>query len=266
VLSNATSATDLTSHFAAPAGTPDTTKTYTAAQLGITGVATATTVTVAYDAQDNVTVTNNGAWNTIKDATVKSTAAGGVTINNFVDAEVSLGSGASTVSVSGIKRGNITTGDGNSTINVKGGSDTPTGNGVNITAGNGANAITFNGGTNDAVAIKVGDGNNTITLVNHTAASVATGSGNNDIVDQSTGTVGVALGAGSDVLEFLAGAHATVTNFNAATDTIRLHGLTASQVTVTASGGSTNIDLGGGASIHLAGVSLSAHPSQITFA
>jgi beta-glucanase (GH16 family) len=265
MLSNDTTATSVTSNYVAAAGGPGTSTTYTAAQMAITGV-TGTTVTVAYDASNNVTVTNNGAWNTIKDATVKSAVAGGVTIANFVDAEVTLGTGASTVNITGIKRGDITTGDGNSAIAVTGASDSPSGNGVNIKTGNGNDNVTFTGGTNDATKITVGNGNNTVTLANHAAATVATGSGSNDIVDNSTGTVGVTLGTGSNVLEFLAGAHATVTNFDASKDSIILHGPTASQIKVTAAGGATNIDLGNGASIHLAGVSLSANPSQIAYA
>ncbi|MET1025939.1 MAG: family 16 glycosylhydrolase, partial [Dongiaceae bacterium] len=123
-LSNATDATDLSSKFNAGMTGPGTSTTYTVQQLGLAGVLAGTTVTVAYDANNDQTVTNNGAWNAIKNATVVSPVNGDLTVNNFVDAEISFGNGDSTIRVNGAKRGSITTGNGDSTITVAATSNT----------------------------------------------------------------------------------------------------------------------------------------------
>ena len=73
-------------------------------------------------------------------------------------------------------------------------------------------------------------------------------------------------GGGSDVFEFFAGAHATVTDFQAGQDSILLHGVSPGQVQVSNSAGSTLIALGGGATIQLAGVALSAQSLNIVYA
>ena len=85
-------------------------------------------------------------------------------------------------------------------------------------------------------------------------------------IDKSTGSLTLTGGGGTDVFEFLAGAHATITDFQAGQDTLMLHGLTASQISVTSSQGNTFIALGNGSQIELAGVSLAASQIHMTFA
>jgi Ca2+-binding RTX toxin-like protein len=73
-------------------------------------------------------------------------------------------------------------------------------------------------------------------------------------------------GGGSDVFESLAGAHATITDFQAGQDSIVLHGLAASQIQVTASQGNTFLALGNGSQVELAGVSLTTSQIHMIYA
>ena len=255
-LSNTADATNLSSKFNAAMTGPGTSTTYTAQQLGLKGVAAGTTVTVAYDANNDQTVTNNGAWNAIKNATVTSPVNGEVTVNNFVDAGITFGNGDSTIRVNGAKQGTITTGKGDSSITVAATSNSTTGNVMKIKVGDGDNRISFSGASNTAASITTGTGSNQVTIGGQASATVKTGAGADRIVDNSTGAVTLTGGGGNDVFEFIAGAHATITDFQSGQDTVVLHGASASQTHVTSSGGSTLIDMGGGSSIHLAGVSV----------
>lgn len=266
-LSNAMSATDLSSSFTAAATGVGTSTTYSAGQLGISGVS-GTTVTVAYDANNDLTVTNNGAWNAIKNATIKTTTNGEVAANNFVDTEISLGNGDSAVTVTGVKRGTIAVGNGDDHIAVSAFSNGTTQNVLTITAGDGNNQIGFSGASNTATAIRAGNGNNTVTIGNAAAATVSAGGGNNDFIDNSTGSVTESAGGGTNTFEFLAGAHATVNNFNASLDSIVLHGATASQVTVATSGSSSTITVAGSSTsvLHINGAALSATSSHLVYA
>ena len=221
---------------------------------------------MARDASGAITVTNLGAWNQVKDAIVAAPINGDVSINNFVDAEVTLGNGISTVAVTGAKRGAITVGNGDDTITVAAKSNDSTNNVMKITAGDGKDHISFSGPLNSVAWILAGNGGNAITVSDQAQASIRTGSGNDDIVDRSTGLVTMTGGAGDDLFEFFAGAHATVTDFQAGHDDLVLHGLSASQVQVTSAGGATLIDLGGGSTIRLAGVVLTAGSPDIVFA
>ena len=265
-LSNATDPTDLSSSFAVPTLSPSTSTTYTAGQLNITGIDPAATVTTTTDANDGVTVTYNGAWGAIKNITVGSTVNANVTVNNFVDAQISLGNGDSVVTVNGAMRGTITVGNGDDVINVTAESNDTTNNVTTITAGDGHNQISFLGAANTSAGITAGNLGNTITVDGQASATVKSGTGNDDLVDKSTGNLTLTGGGGTDVFEFLAGAHATITDFQAGQDTIMLHGLTASQISVTSSQGNTFIALGNGSQIELAGVSLTASQIHMTFA
>jgi len=249
VLSNATNPLDLADSFTATAGTS---ATYSGSQMAIAGVSSSASVTVSYDANGGLTVKNNGEWNTVKNATVKSTASGSVTIQNFVDAEVALGDGADTVTVKDAKRGSISTAGGNDTITV-----------------NAYNSTAFSSTASDNVmTINAGDGNDVVTFAgaSNTSAKIDGGAGDDRINVDTTGKVTVTGGAGADVFAFIAGAHATITDFNASLDRIELKGVSASAVQVTASGTSTLVDLGGGASITLVGVSLPAASVNLSFA
>jgi len=265
-LSNATDPTDLTSSFAVPTLSPSTSTTYTAGQLNITGIDPAATVTTTTDANDGVTITNNGAWGAINDVTIKSAVNANVTVNNFVDAQISLGNGDSTVTVNNAMRGTITVGNGDDVINVTAESNATTNNVTTITAGDGKDQISFLGAANTTAVITAGNLGNTITVDGQASATVTSGTGNDDFIDKSTGSLTLTGGGGTDVFEFLAGAHATITDFQAGQDTIMLHGLTASQVSVTTSQGNTFIALGNGSQIELAGVSLTASQIHMTFA
>ena len=266
ILSNAADPTNLGSSLLVPTLAPGTSVTYTAGELGISGVAAGVTVTVADDANNGLTVTNNGAWGGIRNVTINSATNGNVNVNNFVDAQISLGSGGSVVTANNMMRGTIAVGDGNSTISVSAKSNSNKNDTTTINAGNGSDTISFTGASNTKAAITAGSLGNTITVGGQASATVKSGSGNDDFVDQSTGSLTLTGGGGSDVFEFLAGAHATITDFQVAQDNIVLHGLTSSQIKVTDSRGSTFIALGSTSQIQLAGVSLTASQIHINYA
>ena len=266
ILSNATDPTNLSSSFTVPTLSPGTSATYTASQLGISGVASGVTVTVADSASNALTITNNGTWGGIKNVTINSPTNGIVNVNNFVDAQISLGNGGSTVTASNLMRGTISVGDGNSTISVNAKSNSTSNNTTTINAGNGSDQISFNGASNTKAVINTKNLANTITVSGQASATVNLGTGNDTVIDKSTGSLTLTGGGGTDLFEFLAGAHATVNGFQAANDTLDLHGLSASQIKVMDSGGNTFIALGNHGQIELAGVSLSANQLHLSFA
>lgn len=106
---------------------------------------------------------------------------------------------------------------------------------MNINAGDGNDTVKFSGTSITSTKIDAGAGDDRIEVGAHQLATL-------------TG------GAGADIFSFIAGAHATITDFDASVDKIELKGVSASSVSVKAEGGSTLIDLGGGASIQLTGV------------
>ena len=252
VLSNATNPLDLADSFTAAVGANGSSATYSGSQMAISGVSSSASVTVSYDANGGLTVTNNGEWNAVKNATVESTSSGSVTVQNFVDAEIALGDGADTVTVSDAKRGSISTAGGNDTVTV---------NAYNSTAYS-------NLATDNLMIINAGDGNDVVSFTgaSNTRATIDGGAGDDRLDVNTTGNVTVTGGAGADVFAFIAGAHATITDFNAAADRIELKGVSASAVSVTVQNGSTLIDLGGGANITLSGVSLSASSLNLAYA
>ena len=252
VLSNATNPLDLADSFTASVGANGSSATYTGSQMAIAGVSSSASVTVSYDAAGGLTVKNNGEWNAVKNATVKSTASGSVAVQNFVDAEISLGDGADTVSVKDAKRGTIATAGGNDTITI---------NAYNSSAYS-------NLATDNLMTVNAGDGNDVVTFTgaSNTRAAIDGGAGDDRIEVNTAGAVTLTGGAGADVFAFIAGAHATITDFNASADRIELKGVSASTVSVTVQNGSTLIDLGGGANITLSGVSLSASSLNLAYA
>ena len=258
VLSNATNPLDLSDSYAAKVTANSTTTSYTGSQMSIAGVASATAVSVAYDAGGGITVTNKADWNTIKNATVKSGQSGKVTIANFVDAEISLGSGDDTVVVSDAKRGTIVTGNGNDKITVTGRGLGTTDNVMKIVAGEGADTIRYSGSDLNKAVIEAGAGNDSITLGGQSAVTVDAGSGDDKIVVTGTGTVSLTGGGGKDAYSFVAGTHATITDFNRLEDTIAFSGIDAAKIKVSTSGGNTLLDLGSGSRIMLSGVVASA--------
>jgi Ca2+-binding RTX toxin-like protein len=263
--SNATDPTNLASSFTVPTLSPGTSTTYTAGQLGITGVDPSATITTTTDANDGLTVTNNGAWGAINNVTINSAVNGNVTVNNFVDAQISLGNGDSDITVNDAMRGTISVGNGNDVISVVAESNATTNNVTTITAGDGQDQISFRGAANTSASITAGNLGNTFTVDGQASATIKSGTGNDDFVDKSTGNLTLTGGGGSDIFEFLAGAHATVTDYQAG-DKLVLHGLTAGQISVTASQGNTFIALGNGAQIELAGVSLAQNQINLIYA
>ena len=266
-LTNATNALDLTGGFAAAATGMGTSTTYNAAQTGVAGLDPTANVTVAYDSYNGVTVTNNAAWNAIKNAVVTSPSNGVVTVNNFVDAEITLGgTGASNVTATQAKRGTITTGAGDDTVSVSAYSNGTTDNVMTIATGAGNDTITFGGASNTRTAITAGDGADTIRITGQAGGTMNAGAGADRIIDQSTGALTLTGGADADVFEFMAGAHATITDFQAGIDSIVLRGVSASNVHVTSVGGNTLTDLGGGASVNLVGATLLAGSPSLSYA
>ena len=173
-------------------------RTYTAAEMGLSGVPSTATMTVAYDAQKSMTITNNGAWNDIKNAAVTSATTSGVTIGNFVAVQVALTNNQNnTVTVTDAKRGNIVTGSGNDTISVSAKSDTNDINMMTIAAGDGANRISFNGAANTRTTITAGSGADVITISGQANAAISSGAGN-DTIRSGTGSSTLAGGAGDD--------------------------------------------------------------------
>jgi Ca2+-binding RTX toxin-like protein len=72
-------------------------------------------------------------------------------------------------------------------------------------------------------------------------------------------------GTGRDVFAFVAGAHATITDFKSSDDRIELSGIIASNVKVQNSGGSTLIDLGTSGRITIAGATLSQSALNLSY-
>jgi beta-glucanase (GH16 family) len=254
VFSNKMSSSDLSDSFRAAATGANTTRTYTASQMAINGVNAPTAVTVAYNADKDIAITNNGAWGGIRAATLKSNAVGDVTIRNFVDAQVALNDTARVITVSGTKRGNITTGAGSDSITVTAQSDTNDINLMTINAGNGNNQVSFSGAANTRVGATTGSGIDTITVSGQTLGTVNAGSNNDRINTRTSGTSRVTGGTGRDVFSFMANAHATITDYRSADDRIELSGVSSSNVRVSNSGGSTFIDIGSSGRITVAGV------------
>ncbi len=112
--------------------------------------------TTTTDANDNLTVTNNGAWGAINNVTINSPVNANVTVNNFVDAQISLGNGDSSVTVNDAMRGTISVGNGDDTISVVAESNATANNVTRtcITAGERAptSHISFLGAANTAAA------------------------------------------------------------------------------------------------------------------
>jgi beta-glucanase (GH16 family) len=254
VISNKMTSSDLSDSYRAAATGANTTRTYTASQMAIAGVNSPTTVTVAYNADKDITLTNNGVWGGIRAATVKSNAVGDVTIRNFVDAQIALNDTARVITISGTKRGNITTGAGSDSITVAAQSDTNDINLMTINAGNGNNQVSFTGASNTRVSATTGSGTDTITVSGQTLGTVNAGSNNDRINTRTSGTSTVTGGTGRDVFSFVANAHATIRDYSSVDDRIELSGVRSSDVRVSNSGGSTFIDIGSSGRITVAGV------------
>jgi beta-glucanase (GH16 family) len=266
VISNNMNALDLSNSFTTSASGANTSTTYTASQMKLIGMDANATVTASYDANKNLTVTNKGVWNAVKNIAVDSDSSGGLTVNNFVDARIALGNGSNTVKVTSAKRGTITTGAGDDQISVTALSNGTTDNVMTINTGDGNDTVSFSGASNTKTAITSGSGSDQITISGQAGGSVNAGAGNDRIVIGTSGTVTAAGGAGQDVFEFIRGAHATISDFNAAEDSLVIRGGSASTVQLKAGTGSVMVDLGNGSSVTLAGVTVPTNTIHIAYA
>jgi beta-glucanase (GH16 family) len=245
MLSNDVDALHPTKVFTAAATGPGTSTTYKVGAMGMAGADNSATVTVAYDANNALTLTNNGAWNAIKNATVNSTANGTVTIKNFVDAEITFGDGRSDVTVEGAKRGTISTGNADDRVTVNATSNTNDQNVMKIDTDGGNDDIMFNGAWNTKTSILSGDGADEIMIKGGAYGTVNAGAGDDQIVVLSTGQVAIVSGAGNDLLQLSSVARATVSDFDVAHDQIVITGATSTNVHVSVINGNTVIDANG---------------------
>jgi hypothetical protein len=181
--------------------TPGTAATLSGAQLAAAGASTgALSYSVAPDGAVTATVTS--AWNTVKRIGVSNDSAHRVTLRNFVDATVELGgTGASTVTLTDLKRATVTTGSGNDTIAVtgfsNGSSSVAADNTFFIRTEAGHDSITLNGFlTHTRSRIDAGEGNDTIRITGGGIDTVLGRDGNdrieggdvNDVLDGGRGT------------------------------------------------------------------------------
>jgi beta-glucanase (GH16 family) len=262
VLSNALSSSDLSDSFRP---TNDVTRTYTASQMAISGVASPTTVGVSYTGSRDITVTNNGAWSAIRNAAFKSGEVRNITAKNFVDVQVAVGDTPRVITVTGAKRGNISTGAGGDTISVSAQSNSTSSNLMTINAGNGNNKVSFSGASNTRVNATTGSGADTLSVSGQALATLNAGSGNDRLNVRTSGTSSITGGTGRDVFSFMASAHATITDFKSADDRIELSGVRSGDVHVTNSGGSTFIDLGSSGRITVSGVTHTQAGLNLTY-
>lgn len=253
------------SSFTASESGANSSKSYTASQIGL-GTAAGTTVTVAYDAQKNITVTNNGAWGGVKNAALRSGAMTKMTVGNFMGVDIDMNANQSgTVTIADVMRGSVATGGGNDMITVSGKSDGGTANLMTISAGNGTNTVNYSGTSGNRAAIITGSGADRITFAGQADGAINAGAGNDRVDVRSTGTVAVTGGAGADIFSFIAGAHATIADFKAGEDRIEFSGVSAANVRIRTDGSSTLIDLNGNSAVVLSGVALSAGQMNLSY-
>jgi beta-glucanase (GH16 family) len=253
------------SSFTAAESGANTSKTYTASQIGL-GTVAGTTVTIGYDAQKNITLTNNGAWGGIDNAALRSGAMTRMTVGNVMGVDLDMnGNQNGTATITDVMRGSIATGSGNDTITVTGKSDGGAANLLTISAGNGANAVSYSGTSGNRAAIITGSGADTIIFAGQANGAINAGGGNDRINLRSSGNVAVTGGAGYDVFSFIAGAHATIADFKAGEDRIEIAGTASSAVQVRNNGTSTVIDLNGSSAMVLSGVALNAGQLNLSY-
>jgi hypothetical protein len=267
VISNATDPADLSDSFTLPAAVAGTSTTFTNAQMLISLVPLAASVTAAYAANGDLTLTQNAAWNVIKNATIAASdaAAHGVTVKNFVDVELSLGGGNDKVDVQLAKRGTISTGGGDDTISISGTSNSTSGNVTVVLAGDGNDVVTFKGNKYNAAAVDGGTGNDQITMLSQAYGSVTGGDGSDVLVDFSTGLVTLTGNAGHDGFAFNRSVKATVADYTPGVDHIELIGIAPSEVKVSLSGADTLLGIGTTGSVRLSGVSLALADLDLRF-
>lgn len=128
-------------------------------------------------------------WASVRTIEVTDGDAGKVTVNNFVEAEVTLGGdGDSTVSVFGVKRGAVQTGEGDDWIDVA--------------------AFSNGGGSSNLFSLLTGGGDDEMTLRGYqtfTQGHVDAGAGNDRIILKNDGDDRVEGGDGGDFISTAGG-------------------------------------------------------------
>ena len=258
IISNGGDVTGMTGvKFAAPDTGASTSKTYTAAQLGL-GTPSSATLTVAYDAQKNVTVANTGQWNDIKNGAYASDSVTGVSLHNFVDVSVHMnGNQNARVTVKDSKRGKIVTTGGDDIVVVDAWSNGVTDNTFAIEAGGGSDSIAFSGADNTRAAIKAGSGNDTIRFSGMANGSAHGEAGDDRFVIRSNGVVTLTGGGGADSYDLAAGNRVTVADFKIGEDSLSFDGVATSALKVRHAGGNTYIDIENVTAATLSGVTAS---------
>jgi Ca2+-binding RTX toxin-like protein len=131
------------------------------------------------------------------------------------------------------------------------GMDRISGDGGNDTIhGGDSSDIVYGGGGNDRL---YGDDGSDIVRGN-SGNDIIDGGGGSDIISGNEGNDLLTGGSGHDTFQFASGdGHDTITDFDAARDTIELSGIDKDNITITTQHGSTIIDMGNGNSITLEG-------------
>ena len=161
-------------------------------------------VSMSSDTENNIEVTLDSSWNSLKNILVENQGPVDVKVSNFVHADIELGNGnSSTVIVEDAKRGNITTGDGNDNVDIdalSNGSGWSNEFTVNTNEGNDFIEGTGSGG-HTSFDIDSGSGNDTVTLDGDYAMSeVDLGSGN-DTFNGGNGNDSITAGDGNDTID-----------------------------------------------------------------
>jgi Ca2+-binding RTX toxin-like protein len=184
---------------------------------------------------------------------------GQASVANFVEVAVAMGgSAASTVAVTGAKRGSIATGSGDDAITLVAYSNASgTDNGFTLDAGDGDDALALAGWKNwTRFTASLGDGDDLVSITGAGADSIDGGAGN-DRIDAGGGNDRLAGGAGQDVFVFRAGSgRDLVSDFLPGTDWLELAGIAPAAVRFAASGGGLVVSWGGTDTVTLAGVGL----------
>ncbi|MCU0987423.1 MAG: S8 family serine peptidase [Acetobacteraceae bacterium] len=200
-------------------------------------------VAVTWGPGDAVSATVLTGWNSLKSATVRDADGGGVSLAGFVDVLVELGgTAASSVSVSGAKRGTVSTGGGDDAVSIAAFS-----NGADQ-GGWGNGFVVSTGAGNDRVTVTGWNGWSYATIDAGAGDDVVIGTSGNDTIVGGRGNDRLSGGGGRDVFVLRAGdGDDVITDFAAGVDRLRFEGLGKEAVTwsVTAAGTLVSYGLAG---------------------
>lgn len=220
-------------------------------------------VAVAWAQTDAVSASVLTGWNSLKSATVRDADGGAITLAGFVDMLVEAGgTGPSTITVSGAKRGTVGTGAGDDVVNITAFSNGPDadgwGNRFVVTTGAGNDQVTITGWNGWSYArVDAGEGDD-----------VVVGSSGNDTIIGGAGNDVLTGGGGRDLFILRAGDGTDViTDFAAGVDRLRFEGLAAEAVAWSVTAAGTLVRYGaGGDEVLLAGLTGGFSGSDLSFA